>query len=115
MTEEYKCSPTQDYFSPDPGTVEGPVKCGVCGERMNERRNVNGPRGFAMALSGSKELHDVFICPLRTEHWHIQAKKLREEARDTVSGKLAQMFMEEADEIISIRTPTKPDGLWRVF
>lgn len=111
----YKCGPEQDYFTPDPGKIKGPVYCGVCGDKMNESRNVLGPRGFAMAMTGSKELHDTFCCPSRSEIWHIQVVKLRKMARDTPSAKLAKMLLDEANDVAISRAATKEDGLWRVL
>lgn len=111
----YKCGPEQDYFTPDAGIIKGPVHCGVCGDKMEEKRNVYGPRGFAMAMSGSKELHDTFWCPNRNSVWHIQVVKLRKMARECPSAKLAKMLLEEANDVVTSRAATKEDGLWRVL
>ncbi len=100
-------SNTQYSYTPDPGTIEEPVECGVCGEKMKCRRNVNGPRGFAMAMSGSKQLHDSFDCPHREQDWHKQAVALREEARATASAIFQTALEKEADEIVSTRKSTK--------
>lgn len=113
--KDVKLDPTQSYFSPDPGLVEGPVHCGLCQTEMEVTRNVNGPRGFAMAMAGSKSLHDVFCCPLRDELWHKQATKLREAARSSFSAKLAAIYTEEAEQVIAERKPTVEKGLWSVF
>lgn len=108
---DYKCGPTQSIFTPDFGEVEGPINCGLCNTEMLVTRDCNGPRGWAAAMSGSKSCYDFFHCPHRQEKWHIQAERLRENARSTPSGKLEAMFLEEALEIIGTRTCTKESGL----
>lgn len=102
-------SKTQSRYSPDPGTVEGPVKCGVCGEIMDVSRNVDGPTNFVMAMGGSKRLHDAFSCPCNGEDWHNQAIAIREEAKQTASATLQGMLEREADRIVLVRKATKPE------
>lgn len=101
---------TQSRYTPDPGTHpdDEVILCGVCGAETTCRRNVNGPRGFAMAMSGSKSPHDVYSCPLRDEDWHQQVVALRREASGTSSKKLETMLLEEAEEVLSNRLATKP-------
>lgn len=111
----YICGDTQDIFTPDPGEVEGPVNCGVCGTEMECKRNCHGPRGWAMAMSGSKSYYDCFSCPHRGELWHKQVVKLRSAVRDTPSRKLADLFLEEVNEILDTRQATKETGYWQVF
>jgi hypothetical protein len=113
MSEEKKLADTQCYYSPDTGTVEGPVHCGVCGTQMSERRNCYGPRGFAMAMMGSKSHYDEFTCPHRGEMWHKQVIDLRKLAKETPSSKLEAIFKEEIDGILDTRTATKETGGWR--
>lgn len=107
MEDDKKLDDTQDCYTPDVGTVEGPVCCGVCGTVMEESRNCYGPRGWVMAMSGSKSHYDSFTCPHRTEDWHRQVVKLRSAARDTASGRLEALYREEALQIVATRTPTK--------
>lgn len=81
--------------------------CGVCGAVMNEERNVNGPRGWAQAMGGGKSLHDVFECPHRQEQWHRQVIALRREAKNSVSKKIADLLLQEAEEVLSSKEATK--------
>jgi hypothetical protein len=106
---------TQSRFTPDPGKVpEGEVVyCGVCKDAMKETRNVNGARGFAMAMTGSKALHDVFECPNRKEDWHCQVIALRTEARASVSSFIEEILLEEAEQVLSERKATKKISSWR--
>ena len=103
-------SNTQDRSTPDPGKVEGPLFCGVCGEEMDVKRNVNGPRGSVQAMSGGKSPHDVFTCPHREEQWHEQVVALRKEAKKTPSAKLEKLLLEEAEEILQSKECTKGEG-----
>lgn len=73
---------------------------------MEVQRNHNGPRGFAMAISGMKSPHDVFNCPKRDNLWHKQVVTLRVEARETASRKLRDMLLDEADEILQTKHPS---------
>ncbi len=109
--EKHLLDDTQSRFTPDVGTVEGPVVCGVCGREMICERNCHGPRGFVMAMSGSKSDYDSFQCSHMNEKWHVQVVKLRELANDTPSGKLAKMFREEAMEVLESKKATK-EGCW---
>lgn len=114
--KKYEKSPklgeTQCIFTPDPGEVEGPVHCGVCGEVMDVKRGCNGPTSSIMAMGGSKRDYDFFSCSLRGELWHKQVSKLRDMARSTASSKLRAMFLEESQEILKSRQATVEDGGW---
>jgi len=100
---------TQSRYTPDCGEVkEGEVvACGVCGATMIEERNVNGPRSWAQAMGGGKSPHDVFECPHQEEQWHKQVVGLRREAGNSISKKLADIMLEEAEEILSSKKATK--------
>ena len=95
-----------DRATPRPGEFES-IDCGVCGEKMDVERGVHGPTGMAEAMAGRGHEHDSFRCPHIDEGWHIQAKRLREEARRTPSGRLEAMLLEEAAEIAATRRATK--------
>ncbi len=99
----------QCQYTPDPGVVaEGEsVHCGVCGDKMNEIRDCNGPRGFAMAMSGSKSLHDYFSCPNMDDEWHKQVVLLRKEARESNSNAITTILLAEAEQVCCNRKPTK--------
>lgn len=95
------------HYTPDPGTVDS-ADCGVCGTAMTARRNVLGPRGFVMAVSGSKAWHDVFICPHYSEDWHRQIVELHTAAAQTPSGLLAQLYLREAEVVLENRASSRP-------
>ena len=91
---------TQFVYTPDPDTVEGPVRCGVCNSLMTEHRGCNGPTGYFMAISGSKRKHDLFICPHRDKVWHKQVVEIRNESRVTSSQTIRNILLDEADDIL---------------
>jgi hypothetical protein len=98
---------TQYRYTPDPGTVKGPVCCGVCGTQMLEERGLEGARSWTQAMCRGKSKYDSFTCPVHKEDWHRQVIALRREARDTSSKLLEQMLLEEADEVLRTRSATK--------
>ena len=102
--EHLNCD-TQDRFTPDPGEVDE-AYCGVCKEKMTVRRDVNGPTGYVEAMAKMGHPHDAFDCPNREEMWHRQAIRIREEANQTASAKLAEMLRAEANEIVRNTTAT---------
>ncbi len=107
MTNDNVLGDTQDRYTPDPGKIEGPVRCGVCKTEMSVRRNVNGPRGFVQAMSSGKSLHDVFSCPHSDEEWHRQVVALRREATKTASKRHGDALQQEAEDILDYRQSTK--------
>lgn len=104
----------QTRYTPDPGVVPAntEVYCGLCKTKCEEHRNVNGPRGFVMAISGSKSLHDAFYCPHMNVDWHEQAEKLLDMAHSTPSKHLEETFLKEAAEIIENKEPPKEWSRW---
>ena len=64
---------------PAPGKV-AQEDCGICGTPMNVKRDVNGPTGYAEAISRKTHLHDAFSCPHLGEDWHKRINILRMEA-----------------------------------
>jgi hypothetical protein len=108
-TKTLRCD--SDCSFPNPGQYLV-VYCGVCGKSMIVRRNVLGPTGFAEAMlvqSGQSpgHLHDAFRCEDREEHWHRQAKAIRDQARESPSKRLADLLIEEANEIVRTRKITR--------
>ncbi len=103
---------TQARYTPNAGTVEGPVQCGVCGKTMRVERNINGPTQYAEAMSGRKHLHDDFECPNIDKKWHQQVIALRTEIRKTPSSKLAQIMSEEVIEILATEEETKTFSMY---
>lgn len=69
------------YCFPAPGTVDK-VKCGICGEQMDVKRNVLGATSFAESLAGSKHRHDRYTCPHIYEAWHKRIEELRIDVTD---------------------------------
>lgn len=103
---------TQERYTPDCGTVEGPVYCGVCHAKMSEERDHIGPRGFVQAMAQSTSVYDVFQCPNTGLDWHDQVIALRNAAKDTPSTKIETLLREEAFEILSNRQATKKVSLF---
>lgn len=97
-------------YTPDAGTVEGPVKCGVCGDVMNERRGCHGPTGFAEAMGKGGHAHDVFTCPHSDEPWHYQVVHIRNYARKIPSKTICDLLEAEIETILETRKPTKDVG-----
>ena len=102
-------SDTQERYTPDPGThpPEMEVCCGVCGDRMNLKENCYGPRGFVMAMSGSKSHYDSYTCPNSKEGWHRQVLALRKEKRETASTLVESLLDEEIKLVLESRKATK--------
>ncbi len=95
-----------EYAYPDPGVYES-INCGICGDEMTVRRKVFGPTSFGAAMAQIGRLHDAFRCPNMEEQWHIQAKKIKEKARESPSKVLEALLLKEADEILQTREATK--------
>lgn len=106
---------TQYRYTPDAGTVEGPVLCGVCGTQMDEKRACNGPRTFFEAMGKSKSNYDSFTCPVSEENWHVQAVKLNKAAGDTCSATLKKIYEEEAAEVVKTRKPSIDKVFYPMF
>ncbi len=102
-----KLGDTQYHYTPDPGTVEGPVQCGVCGTEMTVHRNCYGPTSSIMAMAGSKRYYDSFSCPLSEEAWHKQVIRLREAKYKTPSATIADILEKEIQQVLDTRTPTR--------
>jgi hypothetical protein len=105
--KDIKLADTQDLFTPAVGIVEGPINCGVCHSVMTEEKEVQHYPSQAMAQAGIAIHVDRFTCPNHREFWHMQAVKLRDLAHQTPSKKLADIYREEATEIIVSRETTK--------
>lgn len=95
-----------DHFTPDCGKMIQ-MNCRVCGEIMEVERSTTGHRGSVAAMSGRKSTFDVFFCKNSDEPWHIQALKLKKAAQETPSAKVTAILLEEAEEVIKTKTPTK--------
>ncbi|MGR3177488.1 MAG: hypothetical protein ACUZ8E_05490 [Candidatus Anammoxibacter sp.] len=84
--------------------------CGVCGVKCEVRRNVYGPTGFVSAMAKSFTHHDLFICPNSDHEWHEQGLKLILAIEDTPSKRLADLMMQDLDELLkehTVQGPTK--------
>lgn len=100
-----------DCFSAVPGEFEE-LSCRVCGEKLDVRRNVEGPTSSVEAMAGRKHLHDSFTCKNSNEKWHRQALSLFKLAEDTPSAILANQLTNEALEIIRTKQHTKEHWPW---
>lgn len=100
---------TQFRYTPRCGMIPDGEKvyCGVCSEKMNERRGCYGPTSSAMAMNKMNENYDLFLCPSHDEDWHRQVVALRKEIKQTASAKIAIMLELEIAEILSCRKATK--------
>jgi hypothetical protein len=97
-------SDTQFRYTPDPGEHKDDeaILCGVCGTEASVSRNVDGPRGYAQAMSGGKSLHDVYECPRANDEWHRRVVAIRQEARKTASHKHRDMLRQEAYDVLEV-------------
>lgn len=86
-------------FTPDAGKVDK-AECGVCGEEMNCRRSIHGPRSMVESLGGFKSYYDEFTCKHAEEEWHEQIVALRKEAKETSSFKIKTILLTEAQEVL---------------
>lgn len=104
-----KLNETMCRYTPDIGEVpDGEiVLCGVCGDPMSEKRNVTAARGFVQGITGTKTLHDIFVCGKIEEDWHRQVLALIKKSKKTPSAKMAKIYFEEANEILKNRVATK--------
>ena len=102
-------SDIQDRYTPDPGEhpPEEDILCGVCGDKMDCKRDCYGPRGFVMAISGSKSAYDQYECPNREETWHKQVISLRKEKRKTASTAIEMLLDAEIETVLELRQHTK--------
>lgn len=100
-----------DSFSPAPGTQQD-MFCNACRDKMDVRRNVNGPTGFAEAMGGGKHLHDSFTCHNAGKDWHDQIIALDKELRKTSSSAIASILEEEIEEVRASRVCTRKANMW---
>jgi hypothetical protein len=105
------CHAGWDFLTTESGR-EAEERCRVCGEVMAVARGVVGPTGWAHAraiASGVLEgtPHDEFCCVFSSEAWHRQALALKLEAQKTPSKRVEDLLLEEAEEIVRVRTATK--------
>lgn len=100
-----------DHFTPDPGKFKE-MECAVCRDKMDVRRNVNGPTGMAEAMGGGKHLHDSFSCPNSGEDWHDQLIALDKELRKTSSSAIAAILEKEIEEVRKLRICTRKAAGW---
>jgi hypothetical protein len=110
----YTTCDTCDRYTPDAGTADEPVICGVCGDAMECVRNSRGPRGWAQAVAmhmrGETDTgtpHDIFSCPNSETDWHKQVIALRREGMRSPSKVLEGMLRDEARTILERRQCTK--------
>jgi len=99
----------QEAYTPDAGKIPVGtiVLCGLCGDKCNETRNEYGPRSYAMSMLGSKSHYDCWLCSNREARWHIQAQRLRREARNSPSATIERILLEEMEQVIKTRKQTK--------
>lgn len=105
-------SNTQYRYTPDPGTVDHDVFCGVCGTKTEVTRNVYGPRTYVQAMGGGAEYFDMFLCPHSQDSWHLDAVELRKAADNCVGQWYKGMNYAEADRLIQnagTETGQKPE------
>jgi hypothetical protein len=102
-----------DRYTPDAGTVKGPVYCGVCATPMEVQLNYVGPRGMVEAMASHNKPDykftpaDVFTCPHREEDWHYQVHLLNQMIAETPSSAITTLLQEEVVDILFERKPTK--------
>jgi hypothetical protein len=80
-----------DYFCMSPGE-KTEMKCKVCGEVCEVRRNVDGPTCFAEAMAQRHHLHDEFWCPNARLEGHQTALELVDKIAACPSDTLRSIF-----------------------
>jgi DNA replicative helicase MCM subunit Mcm2 (Cdc46/Mcm family) len=104
--QEIKYEIGWDAFSPDPGSQKT-MRCRVCGQEMNVKRNCEGPRSSIGAMAGCKSKYDFFSCPDAAEEWHYQALRIKQMIADTPSASLAIILEAELRKILKDKKPTR--------
>lgn len=102
-----RLSDTTYHYTPNAGEEPGDVTCGVCGTVMDVKRNVEGPRSLAGAMSGLHRKYDEFTCSNAGERWHQQVVLLNMEASRTSSGWIEESLRREATHVLLTRQTTK--------
>lgn len=85
----------------------GELNCRLCGERMIVRRNQYGPTSWASAMAKKFRLHDKHECPNITKLWHLRAKNILGEIKETSSDSLTELLKSDLEKIIIENTGFK--------
>ena len=88
-----------DAFNRNCGTVEH-MDCKVCQSRLSVKRGAEDFRNSRDAMSGLKTKFDTFWCPHSSHDWHVQARKILQEAEATASPTLKKMLKTDANDIV---------------
>lgn len=94
-------------YTPETGTFEGTVYCGVCNAKLDVEKNKTGATAFAEAMAGKTHQYDLYTCPNHKELWHIQISLLQRELKDTASKTISDMLEKEIEQIHWSKSPTK--------
>lgn len=100
-----------DHFTPEPGKQKE-MFCRVCKEKMDVKRNVNGPTGWAEAMGKGKHAHDSFSCSFAQEDWHNQARCLLERIQKETSRTIAKLLKKEVKHVLETRKTTLKSRYW---
>ena len=89
----------QERFIANAGEIPDGTKvlCGVCGDKYNEQFRVF--------------IKDEFYCLNYGRDWHIQARKLIQDAKECNSKYLSEIMLEEVREILENKKVTKKSGI----
>lgn len=100
MGKIWKDGRNQGEVTPKPGTVDA-VYCGICGAKMNVRRNFRHGQFFR------NNPCDLFTCPHLDCKWHKQAVLLKRMTADTPSASIAKLLKKELKAVLAKKKPTK--------
>lgn len=105
----FRFNDTQDSYSPVLSIVgqEDSVECGVCGCRMNERRNVTDFFGFSSKQANIRTTRDVFECPHKDRVWHQKAIAIRYWRDNCPVNSLKKVANNEANQLVEKNNPAQ--------
>lgn len=94
-------------FTPDAGTINELIVCGVCGEVMEVQVSVTMATQMAEAMAGKLHRVDHYFCPNREKLWHRQTEKLQKDILHSPSKFYSDLLQKEVDQILETRISSK--------
>jgi hypothetical protein len=88
-----------EIFYTNPGKVIE-MRCRVCGNNCDVKRDVYGPSNFVEAVSRTNDLYDIFTCPNANHNWHVIALKLVVAIEETPSKRMADLMKLDLEDLL---------------